>query len=245
MRNFAPIFRILVISVLTSLVALTTVVFGPTSIAQTTAGGLTLVKSASPPVGVKSGDTVTYSFAVTNTGQTPISQVAVNEVLFTGSGSAPQPTCPSGPLEIGRSVTCTATYDVTAADQAACFISNTATATGNDPQGNPVTSAPASARVVTNCANPVTGSAILPALGSPLFGSPLLGSLAAGSLGLGSLGIGSLGLLGALGAWTLSTPYQPPAAMCPNPLFPNVPFLNVPCPPPNAPAPNAPSPGAP
>ncbi|WFR72501.1 hypothetical protein P9209_00255 [Prescottella defluvii] len=104
---------------------------------------------------------------------------------------------------------CTATYNVTDADQAACFISNTATATGNDTQGNPVTSAPSSASVATNCANPVTGSAILPALGSPLFGSPLLGSLAAGSLGLGSLGIGSLGVLGALGVWTLSTPYQP------------------------------------
>ncbi|WP_280763610.1 DUF7507 domain-containing protein [Prescottella agglutinans] len=229
---------------LTSLVALTTVVFGPTSIAQPTAGGLTLVKSATPRVGVKSGDTVTYSFAVTNTGQTTISQVAVDDAIFSGTGSAPQPTC-QGTLQPGQSVTCTATYTVTDADQAACFITNTATATGNDPQGNPVTSAPSSASVVTNCANPVMGSAILPALGSPLFGSPLLGSLAAGSLGLGSLGIGSLGVLGALGAWTLSTPYQPPAAMCPNPLFPNVPFLNVPCPPPNAPAPNAPSPGAP
>ncbi|WFR72502.1 hypothetical protein P9209_00260 [Prescottella defluvii] len=66
---------------LTSLVALTTVVFGPTSIAQPTAGGLTLVKSASPRVGVKSGDTVTYTFAVTNTGQTPISQVAVDDAI--------------------------------------------------------------------------------------------------------------------------------------------------------------------
>ncbi|GAB2645426.1 hypothetical protein ABI214_11335 [Prescottella soli] len=248
MRNFGAAFRILVIAVLTSLVALTTVAFGPTSIAQPTASGLSLVKSATPSFGLRSGDTVTYSFLVSNTGATPISQVGVDETAFTGSGSAPQATCPSGTLQPGQSVNCTATYGVTDADQAACFIGNTATATGQDPQGNPVTSAPSAARVVTNCGNAVAGSAILPAVGSPVFGSPLLGSLAAGSLGagLGSLGLGSLGVLGALGAWTLSTPYQPPAASCPNPVFPNVPFLNVPCPPnQNAPDQNAPGPGAP
>ncbi|MGO4202662.1 hypothetical protein AB4Z09_13085 [Rhodococcus sp. TAF43] len=246
MRNFGATFRILVIAVLTGLVALTTLAFGPTGIAQPAAGGLSLAKSGSPAVGLQSGDTVTYTFVVTNTGGTPVSDVAVDEVAFTGSDPAPDATCPSGTLQPGESVTCTATYDVTDADQGACFIDNTARATGIDPQQNAVTSAPASTRVLTACRSDFAGSGILPpALGSLGLGPLAVGSL--GSLGLGSLG--SLGALGALGAWALSTPYQPGAGTrCSNEPPPNVPFLNVPFPSLpflNPPCPDAPGPEGP
>ncbi|WP_242676693.1 hypothetical protein [Rhodococcus sp. ABRD24] len=227
MRSFSAASRMLVIAVLTGLVALTTLAFGPSGIAQPQ-GSLSLVKSASPSVGVQSGDTVTYTFVVTNTGGTPISDISVDEIAFTGSGPVPDATCPAGTLQPGQSVTCTATYDVTDADEGACLIDNTATATGSDPQQIAVTSAPSSTRVVTACQSGFPGSAIL----LPGLGLSGLGSLAVGSVGaLGSLGLGSLGALGALGFWALTTPYQPgPGAPCTNEPLPNVPFLNVPLP---------------
>ncbi|WP_433609555.1 DUF7507 domain-containing protein [Prescottella agglutinans] len=250
MRNFGAVFRILVIAVLTGLVALTTVAFGPTSVAQPTAGGLTLAKSASPKVGLQSGDQVTYTFTVSNTGNAPITGVDVTERVFTGSGGAPEPTgCPTT-LGPGQSATCSATYEVTDADQNACLIDNTAVATGQDPQGQPVSSAPSSASVVTDCRRDFAGSAFLP----PLLGSPLLGSLALVPLEVGSLAFGSLGAAVALGAWALSTPYQPPAQPAclnvpyPNVPFPNVPYLSKPCPKeqdPNQQGPNEPGPRAP
>lgn len=228
MRNFGTAFRILVIAVLTGLIALVTTAIGPTGFAQPPAGGLTLVKSASPEFGLASGDTVTYTFRVTNTGTTTVTGVAVEETAFTGSGEAPGVTCDSDTVDPGQSVTCTADYEVTDADQAACLITNTAVATG-DAEGTPVTSAPASARVVTDCAGDLAGSAFLPAaLGSADAGSlGLLAPLALGSLGLGSLG--SLGALGGLIGVALTTPYQPaPAAQCLNAPFQNVPFPYVP-----------------
>lgn len=227
MRNFGAAFRILAIAVLTGLVALTTVAFGPTGIAQPPAGGLSLAKSAAPSAGLRAGDTVTYTFVVTNTGATPISDVGVEEVAFTGSDPAPGATCPAAPLQPGQSVTCTATYDVTDADQAACLIDNTARATGVDPA--PVESLPASARVLTDCTGDLAGSAILPLLGSSGAGSFALGPLAVGSLGLGSLG--ALGASVGAVAWALATPYQPvPTARCQDAPYPIVPFLIPPCP---------------
>ncbi|NKR42252.1 DUF11 domain-containing protein [Rhodococcus hoagii] len=226
MRN--SVLRISAVGVLAALSALTTVVTAPPSIAQPPAGVLTLAKSASPELGLASGDTVTYTFVVTNNGTTAVSGIAVEETAFTGSGGAPGVTCDSDTLDPGQSVTCTADYEVTDADQAVCLITNTAVATG-DAEGTPVRSAPDAARVVTDCAGDLAGSAILPAaLGSADAGS--LGILA--PLALGSLGVGSLGSLGALGGLigvALTTPYQPaPAAQCLNAPFQNVPFPYVP-----------------
>ncbi|CAM2994185.1 DUF11 domain-containing protein [Prescottella defluvii] len=234
MRNLGAVSRILVVAVLTGLVALTTGVFGPAGLAQPPAGSLSLAKSASPSGGLGAGDTVTYTFVITNTGTTTVSGIGVREVSFTGSGGAPAVTCSPDMLQPGQSVTCSTTYDVTDADQEVCFIENSAIATGVDPAS--VESLPSSVRVLTDCADNLTGSAFLPAaLGSSELGS--LGVLA--PLGLGSLGLGSLGSLGALGGligWALTTPYQPaPAAQClnapfPSVPFPSVPFLTAPCP---------------
>ncbi|NKW70828.1 DUF11 domain-containing protein [Rhodococcus hoagii] len=225
MRN--PVLRISAVGVLTALVALTTVVTGPPSIAQPPAGVLTLAKSASPETGLASGDTVTYTFVVTNSGTTAVSGIAVEETAFTGSGGAPGVTCESDTVDPGQSVTCTADYEVTDADQAVCLVTNTAVATG-DAEGTPVRSAPDAARVVTDCAGDLAGSAILPAaLGSADAGS--LGILARWLWGRWVWVAGSLGALGGLIGVALTTPYQPaPAAQCLNPPFPNVPFPYVP-----------------
>ena len=60
---------------------------------------------------------------------------AVTEGSFTGSGTPPVATCPPGALAPGASVDCTATYTVTQADIDAGSIANTATATGTPPAG--------------------------------------------------------------------------------------------------------------
>lgn len=237
MRSFGTAFRFLVVAVLAGLVALTTVAFGPTAIAQQAGGGLALAKSASPQVGLRSGDTLTYTFVVTNTGDAPVSDIGIEEIAFTGSGTAPEVTCPSGTLQPGRSMTCTATYEVTDADQGTCLIDNKATASGVDPQDNAVTSAPSSARVVTDCrggggsldpgsldpSDPQAPGSLDPGglgssdpgglgstgLGSSALGSPALGSLAAAPLAVGSAAFGTLSSLAALYFLALGTPYQP------------------------------------
>ncbi|WP_305093499.1 hypothetical protein [Prescottella sp. R16] len=247
MRRCGAAFRILVVAVLTGVVALVTT---PAVLAQPAAAGLSLSKSASPGGVFTAGDTVTYRFVVSNTGGVPIDGIGVDETAFTGSGSAPAVTCPSGTLQPGRSITCTAGYEVTDIDAAVCFVDNTAAATGTDPRQQAVRSAPSSARIVTDCGNDAAGSAEqgsledlgldellgsaeLGSLGAGSAGPEALGSLGAGAVGaLGSLGVGAMGSLGAVGALivgALTTPYQP-AALCSTDLLANVPFLNLPCP---------------
>ncbi|WIB76995.1 isopeptide-forming domain-containing fimbrial protein [Curtobacterium sp. MCPF17_002] len=110
---------------------------------------LALVKSATPTVD-SVGDTVEYSFLVTNTGNVTLRDLTINEGVFTGAGTAPAVTCPASAASVapGDDVTCTATYDVLQDDLDAGTIVNTATATGDAPAGlaTPV-SAPSTAAV--------------------------------------------------------------------------------------------------
>ena len=108
---------------------------------------VTLVKSATPATITAAGQTVTYSFVVTNSGNLTLTNPTVAESAFTGSGTAPIPACPPATLVPGASVTCTATYVATQADVDAGSITNTATATGTPPSGLPVTSGPSTAIV--------------------------------------------------------------------------------------------------
>jgi uncharacterized repeat protein (TIGR01451 family) len=83
------------------------------------------------------GDLISYTFEVTNTGNVPLSNVAVTDPLVSPIA------CPSGnpipSLAPGASETCTGSYAITQADIDAGSVPNTATATGQDPGGNPVT----------------------------------------------------------------------------------------------------------
>ncbi|MEU8541540.1 hypothetical protein AB0C52_16400 [Streptomyces sp. NPDC048717] len=97
---------------------------------------MTVHKTANPPGPVHVGDTVTYTYTVTNTGQTALTGVAVTDDKVTGI------TCQATSLAPGVSTTCTGTYTVTAADGAAGHVINTARATGTDPEGGTVTSPP-------------------------------------------------------------------------------------------------------
>lgn len=110
------------------------------------APSLSIVKSATPAAGddYEAGQAVAYSFIVTNTGNVPLTGVAVNETSFSGTGTPPVVSCSAGAasLAVGAQVTCTAAYVMTQADVDAGTLANTATATGSPPTGAAVTSPP-------------------------------------------------------------------------------------------------------
>jgi uncharacterized repeat protein (TIGR01451 family) len=120
------------------------------------APALTVLKSASVLTVSHVGDTITYSFLITNTGNVTLSSVTAVEGAFTGVGgtpAAPVVNCPTSTLAPSTTLTCTATYAVSQHDLDAGSISNTATATGTPPVGAAVT-ALASTAVVTVVADP-------------------------------------------------------------------------------------------
>ncbi|WP_329059918.1 DUF7507 domain-containing protein [Amycolatopsis sp. NBC_01480] len=109
---------------------------------------ITLAKTADPTTVQRAGQSVTYRFVVTNTGDVTLRGVGVSETQFTGSGPAPEINCPNAVLAPGASQTCLAIYPVTQADINAGSIENTAVAHGTAPRATePTTSAPSSAKV--------------------------------------------------------------------------------------------------
>ncbi|HWR84860.1 MAG TPA: isopeptide-forming domain-containing fimbrial protein, partial [Rhodoglobus sp.] len=99
------------------------------------APAIQLVKSASPTTVSAVGDAVSYEFLVTNSGDVTLTDVAVTETAFSGTGAEPEIVCPADTLAPEEFVTCTASYEVTQADLDAGVVSNTATATGTAPEG--------------------------------------------------------------------------------------------------------------
>lgn len=85
-----------------------------------------------PPPVPGAGSLICYTFEIENTGGTVLTGVTVNDPLITVTG---------GPLTLnpGETGTLTGTYTVTAADELAGQVDNTATAFGNPPAGPPVT----------------------------------------------------------------------------------------------------------
>ncbi len=118
---------------------------------------LSLTSTAAAPVDVNAdgltdaGDTIAYAFTVTNTGQSTVQDVAVDDA------AAGPVTCLATTLAAGDSTTCStdAPYVVTAADVTAGRVHNVATATGT-PVGSPgtVTSPPATADTPTTAPAP-------------------------------------------------------------------------------------------
>ena len=103
-----------------------------------TAGpALSLDKSAGPVVdadgnGPDAGDTVDYTFEVSNTGNVTLTGIGVTDPTVAGV------VCPDTTLAPGDTTTCTATYTLTQADVDAGEVVNTATASGTPPTGPPV-----------------------------------------------------------------------------------------------------------
>ena len=95
------------------------------------------------------GETITYSFRVTNTGN-----VILHDVGVTDAKVGPV-TCPQNQLAPGGSETCTSTYTVTAADIAAGVVHNSATSHGTPPGSDtPVNSPPDTTDTPTDEPNP-------------------------------------------------------------------------------------------
>ncbi|MET8980621.1 LPXTG cell wall anchor domain-containing protein [Streptomyces sp. NPDC004539] len=115
---------------------------------------LSLTKSASPSQISKAGDTVTYSYQVTNTGEVPVTDPRINESSFSGTGTKPSVSCPTGTVGVGASVTCTVTYTATQADVDAGRVSNTATATATPPSGMTAPTSNSSTATVSVAQNP-------------------------------------------------------------------------------------------
>ncbi len=98
----------------------------------TAGAAITLVKTAGTPSGSSAGDTIGYSFLVTNTGNVTLASVAVTDPQV-GTVS-----CPDTTLAPGASTTCSATYTLTQADVDGGTVVNTASVAGDPPTGDPV-----------------------------------------------------------------------------------------------------------
>ncbi|MGW4384886.1 DUF7507 domain-containing protein, partial [Kitasatospora sp. NPDC004531] len=110
---------------------------------------VSLTKQADTAGPVHLGDTVAYTYTVTNTGRTPLHQIQVTD------DHATPVTCDATTLLPGQSTTCHATYTVTAADLVLGHLTNRAEAFGLNPQDETVVSPPASVVL------PVVGRAAL------------------------------------------------------------------------------------
>ena len=134
------------------------------------APGLSIDKTAGTPVDVNgnglvdAGDTISYSFVVTNTGNVAMNGVVVNDPMLS---AAPIPCTPST-IPVGGTANCgPVSYTVTAADVTAGSVQNSATATGT-PQGStvPLTSAPDTTNTPTSA--PAPGLSIDKTAGTPV-----------------------------------------------------------------------------
>ena len=114
-----------------------------------------LTKTPEPAVYSEAGETITYTFKVTNLSNVPLTDVTVTDPLPNLYGLS----CGSNSLAangaVGDSTTCTAKYDITLADVNAGKVDNTATATGTAPNGDKPTD-DASATISTSAFDRLT-----------------------------------------------------------------------------------------
>ncbi|SEA65022.1 DUF7507 domain-containing protein [Leifsonia sp. 21MFCrub1.1] len=110
---------------------------------------LTIVKSTTATSVSAVGQQVPYSFVVTNTGNQVLTNVAVadTQVLPGSQANMSAIACPQTTLNPAASMTCTGSYQVTAADLGNGSVNDFATASGRNPAGTTVTSPQSAASV--------------------------------------------------------------------------------------------------
>lgn len=98
--------------------------------------------------GSDAGDTIEYTFTVTNTGTTSLTSVSVSDPKI---GTI---TCPKTTLAAGESMTCgPVTYTILAADVTAGYVTNDASATGTPPTGGAITGTDSTTTSITTTPN--------------------------------------------------------------------------------------------
>ncbi len=130
---------------------------------------ISIVKTASTPTVSTVGQTVTYTFTVSNTGNVPLSNVDVTDAQAAPSlGSSLGPiTCTTGTngsisLAVGAGDTCSATYTVTQADLTNGSVADTATASGYPPGSQTPVTDSASVTLTVTVAPITTAAATTP-----------------------------------------------------------------------------------
>jgi uncharacterized repeat protein (TIGR01451 family) len=88
---------------------------------------------------VEEGDTITYTYTVTNPGNVPLSGITINDDLTGGATYQSGDSNGNGKLDVGESWVFTATYTVSDTDNSP--ITNLATVSGSDSKGKVVTAA--------------------------------------------------------------------------------------------------------
>ena len=118
-----------------------------TVLASDATSSLSLAKSTSSTGYGAAGNTIPYTYLVTNTGTTTLSGVSVSD------NKVASVSCPDASLAPGASETCTGTYRVTQADVDNGSVTNTATAGATAPDLNTVDSSPSSVTVMASKAS--------------------------------------------------------------------------------------------
>ncbi|UOQ55808.1 DUF11 domain-containing protein [Leucobacter allii] len=111
------------------------------------AASLDITKTADRASYATVGETITYTFTVTNTGTLDLENVGVQETAFDGAGELSAVACPGNALRVGESMECSAATTVTQEDIERGAISNAAVATGNAPGEPSIASPPDEVRV--------------------------------------------------------------------------------------------------
>ena len=119
--------------------------------------GLELVKSAlvtdvNANGLVDAGDTINYTFAVTNSGSVTISDLAIDDPMLAAAGVTIS--CDDSVLAPGADTTCAGEYTITQTDADDGSVVNLATAVGTDPGGDPVESPSDEVTVETDTVTP-------------------------------------------------------------------------------------------
>src|SRR5690606_40125314 len=119
----------------------------------------------------KLGDTITYTFVATNTGDVTITGIVVDDPMLANAGIE----IPSiGDLAPGESATVTAAYVVTQADVDAGKIVNVATVKGTGPEGE-IVSPPDEVTVVIAQPDAPAPQPTTPPKADPVTGLPITG----------------------------------------------------------------------
>jgi hypothetical protein len=104
--------------------------------ADSATSSLSLTKSTTSTGYGATGQSIPYRYLVTNTGTTTVSSIGITDNKIASAGI----TCAASSLAPGVSESCTGTYTTAQADVAAGSVTNSATATGKNPQGATLTS---------------------------------------------------------------------------------------------------------